>query len=254
MLQEHDRKVFGAVKGKWICRLPQEITILILRLLFEVQHKESQSLDVPSLSASLQTDRRTLEAFIEFLKKDRWKTWNKVSRSPPLVPGTFCFDETRARIGTSKPKWPRGHFRDWHPWCKFIKNARDKRVSHPTVQEQFKEAQDLLDTIRNKGPQKPSEEVWNQILLEFQHRYHGALRCYSSRIWQAVDPRLTLKDPCWRDRCYYDVILLKECGEWAPQDTKTSSDRLLGPCAESCLHAEETESRLERGSKDRSVC
>ncbi|KAI9699227.1 MAG: hypothetical protein M1820_007199 [Bogoriella megaspora] len=244
-LQEKDQKVLAAVQGKWVCRLPEELAALILRVLFDAQHSQL-------LSAKPQDHEKILKAFIDFLKEDRWRSWkmpdttrDRGPKCPPLVPGTFCFDETRARIGISAPKWPDGKFKECHPWYEFVKKARDSRVSHPVVQKQFTEAENLLSTIRDTRDKRVSEAEWNRIQLEFQDQYDGPLRRYSNHIWQAVDPWLTFKDPCWRDRCYYDAKLLKHCGKWDSQDTAPSRRRLRGPCAESCLHAEEIESGLE---------
>ena len=181
------------------------------------------------------------------LQRDGWESLiipsgNRSAIPPPLVPRTFCFDETRRRLGISKPTWPHGKFADNHPWPWFITKARDERVSHKTVQAELKNAGICLDSILKTV----GKEYLKQIQIEFQNSYHGELQRYRGHTWQAIDAWARPKNQCWRDRCYYNAKLVEIDGAWESTDTKLRSNRVYGTCAENCLHAEETEWRAAK--------
>ena len=118
MLLASDRKAIIALEKVWICRVPQEITILIVRVLFEAKKRENWLLNCmlpKSLQKFLQDDRQSLREFLEFLKNSRWESRPAKDEVRPLVPMTFCFDETYEKIEISKPTWPEGKFADRHP-------------------------------------------------------------------------------------------------------------------------------------------
>ena len=234
------------METKWICRTPQEITILILRILFGARRETTEDSDVSSLRASL-----------GFLRYGQWMSF-AVSRRPnsntpsisPLVPSTFCFDETSKRLGISKPTWPEGRFKASHPWYGSIIKVRDEWVANKLVQEELAESQGLLDEIIKSRPmtEEPSQAEWDGIRLEIQRKTSGKLQHYEDHVWQATDSWAEPIPQCWRCRCVWNAKLVEENGAWTSKDTKPPKHRKFGPCAESCLHAEETEETESRAT------
>ncbi|KAL9080453.1 MAG: hypothetical protein Q9157_000767 [Trypethelium eluteriae] len=245
-LNASDRETFRAAKGRWICRVPQELLLLILRVRYETQ--------AATCRKDGMSDSARLRAFLDSLRSEQWESLveptdptkkNSIS-PPPLVPQTFCFDETRKRLGISRPTWADGKSAGKHAWREFLIESRDKRVSHGTVQAELKKAQILSDCVRKKYPEERTlqQEEWESIQFEFRNKYHGELRRYQRHTWQATNAWARAKSQCWRDRCYYDAELVESNGAWDPTDTRPMGNRPSGTCAENCLHAEETEWRV----------
>ncbi|KAI9660959.1 MAG: hypothetical protein M1821_009286 [Bathelium mastoideum] len=143
-LDASDYKVITALEEQWVCRVPQEITILILRVLFEARQRKKEltgSVFPKGLQKFFRDDRQSLREFLGFLRSDRWESLVVQDKIPPLVPMSFSFDETYERIGTSRPTWPNGAFANRHPWPDYMVGARDERVKHKIAQAELESAE-----------------------------------------------------------------------------------------------------------------
>ena len=245
--------VFEPMKGKWICRTPQEIAVLFIRLLFDSRNPKdhTQYKDEGERAVS------ALRKFLSFLLSHQWKSRTAKKPEPPFVPKTLCFDETSKRIGASKPTWPRSAFSS-HKWIRFIVSARDARVEDELGYAALKRAQDHLDRIAGVCADEPIQGGWHRWtqLRQDLERQQSRLDACNQHVWQAIDAQFDEKDQCPRCRCYYSGVRVardNDENEWT-SDTKVSireggDKRPPGPCAESCLYLEELISRRE--SRDR---
>ncbi|KAL9065950.1 MAG: hypothetical protein Q9157_007300 [Trypethelium eluteriae] len=277
------------LRGKWVCLTPQEITILFIRVYFDEKRHKTQDTGKSKIGddcggtggrideekdegkekgdcgdeeehKKLEATKSTLKDFLDFLLQRPWATrrnYEATSKPCPLVPAVVCFDETRKRLGISKPTWPTSIFHE-HPWMKFVVKSRDARVDYDDVQHQFREAQRALNDIAGvEGDGKIQAEAsdWIRHRSDFRAKSGQLLAACNEHVWQAIDAGFRQEQQCGRCRCYYsgvDVVYPNDDIK-CPKDTKTKEQadhagqagqvrrqvRPLGPCAESCLYAEE---------------
>ena len=248
---ENDKSVFARLKGKWVCRSPQEITILIIRFLFD---KEISG-------CCFRNPQTILENFLKFLQNGPWSSKRgrlRITRgaqgelrkkrvTSPLVPHTFCFNETAQILRTSQPVWLSKHLKN-HRWPKFVQESRDARVQVDAVQAQFKKADRALNEIAGVDPTGEIRESdarrWLQLQRDFHNVSGATLRECDGHVCQAVGAAFERKNQCCRYRCYYPGIRLIYKNDEAKRgsDSKVVEDnsegRPSGPCAESCIYVE----------------
>ncbi|KAI9694230.1 MAG: hypothetical protein M1820_009088 [Bogoriella megaspora] len=246
-LPEQDLHVFDKGEDELICRVPQEIVLLLICVSIWISVPEEQAANVGQA-------RDRMRRLLEELSTDKWKNEVQNPRPAPLVPETFCFDATKKRLGISRP-FELG----CSPLDQIFLQARDIRVSHPSAQADFKQAQDTLFKILGKENYKvkddPDGSKWDTCIRStFQREYNGPLQRYNKHVWQAIGRDFSAKEQCKCCRAYYNAILVKE-EERSGKESIAMSRRRFGTCAESCLHAEECLSRepqTENNSADRS--
>ncbi|KAL9073038.1 MAG: hypothetical protein Q9157_004895 [Trypethelium eluteriae] len=175
-LSDEDLDVFLKIEEKWICRIPSEITLLILR----ISVAECPGSDINHVKSSL-------AKFLDELSSVEWKSPTSRPKSdcqfPPLVPDTFCFDATKKRIGISRPS----RF-GCSPLDKFFLRARDVRVAEVSAQTHFREAQAMLDRILGEEDGGVRLDWETAIRPKFLKEYgKGPLQRYEENIWQTID-------------------------------------------------------------------
>ncbi|KAF2232354.1 hypothetical protein EV356DRAFT_517472 [Viridothelium virens] len=237
--------------NRWICRTPQEIVILIIRLTFP--NPEAQNDGQPPST----DENESLKKFISELKEGDWNSRicepeYRKNEIPGAVPAVVCLDETWQRIGASRPSWPKETY-NLLPWGKFFTKSRDFNTLK-IANTHLRPAAEKLTALKlrdfDKSPQErlpPGD--WRQLQSTFRRECPDEVRHFESHVWQAINADWSYKDQCGRCRCYYSVVLAKE-NDFDTTSIDTEAKR-LGSCAETCLYAEHIEYQAVRKKAER---
>ena len=120
----------GHKRDRRICRSPQEIAILIIRLV--VPNPEARNDD----QLPLEREKEFLKNFISELQGGDWNSRCKPDdddgiRIPGTVPKVVCLDETWQRIGATRPSWPDQKPKAL-PWGELLTDSRHARTLGPS--------------------------------------------------------------------------------------------------------------------------